>query len=540
MKSKNIILETTFKHLLLSLAIFITILLAILSALLPPYYLAKIIDSLNDQTYQIKAIVIIYFLTLILSNLFISLRDGLLVVYGQKITKALRNTLMQKYYRLDCQTMAKYEPGNIVSSFINDVDSVETLFTSGIISLVADLISLISILIIIFNKAKGLFVMLLIIIPLIYLFTRYIQKNTLKSEIENKVAVSKANAFIPESIHNIFTIHNLNKEKHIEQKYGEYITKGYNALNKTNFYDAIYSPIIKVVYSLIISIVILLASGSNQTLLTLFALSAGDTIMIINYISQIFGPIESIGMEITTIQSAMSGIKRIDEFLSLKEKEISRNEAICNTKQNIVINIENIDFSYTDKKIFDKYSLQISNGQKVTFVGRTGCGKSTLFKLILGLYKPTKGKITIFGVEPYHLDNKQRRKIFGYVEQSFKPIIGSIKDNITLYDETISDDEVIEALKKCNLYNTVNNFEKGIYTDCKEELFSKGQWQLLSIARAIVCDPFILMLDEISANLDSETEKEIFDTFNNIAKNKTVISISHRANANIGTCIKIN
>ncbi len=540
MNTKHIIFKTSLKYFLLSLLIVLTIALAIIFALLPPYYLAKIIDSLNNQTYKISATVIIYLLILILSNLFISIRDSLLVIYGQKLTHALRSKLIDKYYKLDIEIMSEYNPGNIVSRFINDVDSVEILFTSGIISLIADLISLISILIIIFNKTKGLFVILLVVIPLIYLFTRYIQKNTLKSEIENKAAISKANAYIPESIHNIITIHNLNKERHIEDKYDEYIKNAYNALNKTNFYDALYSPVIKVIYALIVSLAVLLTTSNNQNLLLLFGLSASDTIMIINYISQIFDPIESIGMEITTIQSAISGIRRIDDFLILKEREVSRNDKVIDTKQDILIDINNIDFSYHNKDVFTNFSLQIKNGEQVTFVGRTGCGKSTLFKLLLGIYKPNNGTITVFGIDPYHLDNSQRRKIFGHVEQSFNPIIGTIKDNITLYDETIGDGQVIEALKKCNLYNTVSNFDNGIYTICKEELFSKGQWQLLSIARAIVCDPLVLMLDEISANLDSETEKAIFETFSNISKDKTVISISHRANANIGKCIKIN
>lgn len=540
MNIRNIIFKTSIKYILLSLSIIMAIILAITSSLLPPYFLAKIIDSLSNQSYQISAIVITYFITLILSSLFISLRDSLLIIYGQKITHKLRSELINKYYNLETITQSMFQPGNIVSRFINDVDSIESLFTSGIISLIADLISLISILIIIFNKSKGLFLILLIVIPLIYVFTRYIQKNTLKSELENKAAISEVNAFIPQSISNITTIHNLNIEKHIEDKYNQSIIKSYKAQNKTNFYDAIYSPVIKSINATIVSIMIILSTSNNQNLLLLFGLSAGDTVMIINYISQIFSPIESIGMEITTIQSALSGIKRINDFLNLKEKDIQLNQEIKDTSNDIAIEISNVDFGYTDKKIFENYSLQIKNHQQVTFIGRTGCGKSTLFKLILGLYKPTSGSIKVWGFKPYNIKQEQRKKIFGYVEQSFNPCIGTIKDNITLYDENISDTQVMDTLKKCNLFETVNSFEKGIYTECKEELFSKGQWQLLSIARAIINDPPILMLDEISANLDSETEKEIFDTFNNVSKGKTVISISHRANGNIGECIEIN
>ncbi len=539
MKISSIIIKTSLKKWSLCVMVILSVIGYILCSLLPPYILSIIIDSLTNFSSISLHIILFYFFTLLASNLMLSLRDSLFVVYGQKITHALRTELMNKYTHLPTSTIQNEAPGSIVSRFIGDVNTVETLFTDGIISLVADTITLISILVILFQVSRGTFMILLFLLPLLFLFTRHVQKNTLKSEIINRKSQQETNAIIPQTIHNIITIHNLNKQSYFEKEYDSSIEKGYNAITQTNFYDAVYSPIIICTNACVVAIVVALSSTNDPTILSFFSMSAGSAVMIINYISQIFSPIQSIGMEITTIQSAMSGIKRINEFLSLKEKDPSREESILDTSSDPVIQIHNISFSYGENNVLQDYSLSIHKGEHITLLGRTGSGKSTLFKLILGLYEPKQGTVLVYGKEPYHLNHKQRRKIFGYVEQAFHPVTGTIKDQITLYDLSITDEQVLDSLKQCNLYSTVQSFEEGIYTQCKEELFSKGQWQLLSIARAIVTSPTILMLDEITSSLDSESEKEILDTLTSVTKDRTVISISHRSNAIIGKTINL-
>ncbi len=539
MNVTSIMIQTSIRKWYLCLSILASVLGCVLFSLLPPYILSQIVDTLTNQSQISFYIISFYFISLLLNNVMLSIRDSLLLIYGQKITHSLRSGMMLKYSNLDISTITKVAPGSIVSRFMNDVDTVEALFTNGIISLVADAISLISILVIIFQTTKGLFYTLLLIIPFLFLFTRHVQKSMLKSEMDNRAAIQETNAFIPQVIQNILTIHNLNKQTYFEKKYDDSIQKGYLAITKTNFYDALYSPVIQCTNACIIAIVILLSSTNNPSILAFFSMSVGSAVMIIQLVSQIFEPIESIGMEITTIQSALSGVQRINEFLKYKDKNPSRNESIENINQDIVIDIKNISFAYQDEDILHDYSFIIHKGEHITLLGRTGSGKSTLFKLILGLYEPNKGKILVYGHEPYHLDSKQRRKIFGYVEQAFHPVLGSIKDQITLYDSSITEEQVITALKRCHLYETVQTFQDGIHTPCKEELFSKGQWQLLSIARAIVTDPSILMLDEITASLDAESEKEILETLDSVSKDRTVISISHRKSADIGKSIQL-
>ncbi len=539
MNVTSIMIQTSIHKWYLCLSIIASVLGCILFSLLPPYILSQIVDTLTNQSQISFYVILFYFITLLISNVMLSIRDSLLLIYGQKITHALRSCMMRKYSNLSTSTISKIAPGSIVSRFMNDVDTVEALFTNGIISLVADAISLISILVVIFHTTTGLFYTLLFVLPFLFLFTRHVQQSMLKNEIDNRKAIQETNALIPQVIKNITTIHNLNKQTYFEQKYDTTIQKSYLSITKTNFYDALYSPVIQCTYACIIAIVILLSSTNDSNILAFFSMSAGSAVMIIQLVSQIFGPIESIGMEITTIQSALSGVQRINEFLSYEEKKPIKNEIITNTNQDIIIDIHNISFAYQKEEILHNYSLQIHKGEHVTLLGRTGSGKSTLFKLILGLYEPSKGSISVYGHAPYHLEANQRRKIFGYVEQAFHPVRGTIKDQITLYDPSITDEQVILALQRCHLYETIKTFKDTIHTPCKEELFSKGQWQLLSIARAIVTDPSILMLDEITASLDAESEKEILETLDAVSKDRTVISISHRKNADIGRCIQI-
>ena len=538
-KVLSIVTETLIRKWFLTLLIILSVAGSVAFSLIPPLLLGRIVDTLTANAGISFSLLFLYFLSLVLMCVCLSFRDSILVVFGQKITHALRSTMMEHYIHLDTGTLSTMESGSVVSSFISDVDQVELIFTSGIISLFADACQMISILVILFMKTRGLFCLLAVILPFLFLYTRHVQKRMLTSESENRKAVSEANSFIPESIHNILTIHNLNKESYMEEHYDMYINHGYEALNRTNFYDSIYSPVILSINAMTVAVVMLLASTGDAHILAFFGMSAGSAVTIMNYISQIFTPIESIGMEIQTIQSAVAGVIRINDFLSLPERAAYEPVEARYGNSDVAVDIQNLSFGYDEKEILHDFSLKIRKGEHVTLQGRTGAGKSTLFRLILGLYEPGQGTVRVSGIDPYRLSDSQRRRIFGYVEQKFHPVIGNIRDQITLYDLSISDEQVIQALKLTGLDSTVLSFPDGLDTPCRQELFSQGQWQILSITRAIVCNPSILMLDEITADLDAEYEKEIIDTLTRVAVNRTVISISHRHNAAFGRSVQI-
>ena len=514
----------------------------------------------------------------VITGLMEAAREGLLTVFGQKITHALRSGLMEHFTRLTADSLNRQEPGAVVSRFVGDVDTVENLFTSGIVSMFADTCKIISILAVIWFRNKGLAILLLILLPFIFWFTRYVQRNMLEAQLRNRRAVSKASGHVPETLRNIRTIHNLGKEKYMEKKYDEYIGDSYKAMEKTNFYDAIYSPVILILNAVVVAVVMLFSASGNAKALSLFGMSAGTAVAVINYISQIFAPVESLGMEIQTIQSAIAGVRRINEFFALPtlpaieavnadikadfnvdikadiKSDINADINVVLETQTANINnseklkvrkactpyvqFNNVTFGYeADHIIIKDKSFNVDMGEQVTLQGRTGAGKSTIFKLLLGLYRPLKGQILINGIDSSNIPDNMKRRIFGYVEQTFHMVPGTVKDQITLYDEAISMDEVVNAARLAGLHDTIMSFDKGYDTPCTQEIFSQGQWQLLSIARATAANPQLLLLDEITANLDADTEREVLKALKNVSENRTVISISHRVTARTGRVI---
>lgn len=566
----GMILLVMRKHLLLVMGIAGSVCGAILLSLVPPMILARIIDGLTTKRMAGFGWIMAYFGLLALTGLMESAREGLLIIFGQKMTHTLRSGLMEKLIHLKADDLSRQEPGSVVSRFVGDVDTVENLFTSGIVSMFADVCRIVSILVVIWFKNRGLSMILLILLPFLFVFTRYVQKNMLVSQLQNRKAVSRASGHVPETLRNIRTIHCLSKESYMERKYDEYIGDSYRAMERTNFYDAVYSPVVLILNAIVVACVMLLSASGSPRVLTLFGMSAGTAVAVMNYISQIFTPVESLGMEIQTIQSAVAGIRRIDEFFSLEElpereellereelsgkeelpaiEEFSKKEQIPEgnrfpekRKENgeAFVEFRNVTFGYDERKILKQLSFQVKQGERVTLMGRTGAGKSTILKLLLGLYEPQEGEVRIQGIAASNIPDGDKRRIFGYVEQSFHMVPGSVKDQITLFDPVITDQAVKNVASLTGLQDTIEALPDGYDTICTPELFSQGQWQLLSIARAAVASPRLLLLDEITANLDAETEKEVLQALKRVSGERTVISISHRTSAEMGRVIPI-
>ena len=538
----SIILHTIIKRKWLSLGIIISVCGAVITALYPPLVLGKIVDTLTTGSQMPVYLVFVYMAFTVITGLMEATREGLLTVFGQKITHALRSGLMEHFVRLSTDSLNKQEPGAVVSRFVDDVDTVENLFTSGIVSMFADACKIISILAVIWFRNKGLATVLMVLLPFLFWFTRHIQKNMLDAQLKNRRAVSRASGHVPETLHNIRTIHNLGKEKYMEKRYDEYISDSYKAMEKTNFYDAVYSPVILILNAVVVAVVMLFSASGNAKVLTLFGMSAGTAVAVINYISQIFSPVESLGMEIQTIQSAIAGVRRINEFFELpvldNNEELQAEKTFDSKNDTPYVQFNDVTFGYeADHTVIADKTFVVNRGEQVTLSGRTGAGKSTIFKLLLGLYKPQKGSILINDMNSAAIPDNRKRKIFGYVEQSFHMVPGTIKDQITLYDKSISDEAVIKAAKLTGLHDTIMNFENGYDTQCTQEVFSQGQWQLLSIARATAANPELLLLDEITANLDANTERDVLTALKGVSENRTVISISHRVTARTGRVI---
>ena len=518
-------------HRLLTAATLLCVAAAVAASLIPPLLLARIIDRLTAGTAITFTAVLLYFASLASEGLLSSAQEALLVLFGQKMTHALRSEMSQKLTRLPADTLVSQNPGEVAARFSGDVDTVEALFTSGIISMVADACRIISILAIIAVKNTGLSLVLLAVLPLFAVFTRHVQRKTLISQLENRRAVAAVSGQVPETLHNIRTVHTLGLEDYMEHRYDKRIEESYAVVEKTNFYDAVYSPVVLLLNAAVVGIVMLLSASGRAEILTLFGMSVGTSVAVINYISRIFSPIESLGMEIQTIQSAMAGVKRIDAFLAEPERAVPP-ERKSAAQGDIVFS--GVTFGYGNKPVLSGFNMTVKEGEHITLTGRTGAGKSTVFRLLLGLYKPEAGTVTIGGVNVADITDRERRSCIGCVEQHFSRVPGTVLEQITLSDPAVTEEMAKNAARLAGIEGAVLELQNGYDTVCTDEMFSQGEWQLLSIARAAAANPAVLLLDEITANLDAETESRVLAALRRASKGRTVLSISHRIYENLG------
>ena len=397
-------------HRVLTVGTLLCVAASVAASLIPPLLLAKVIDRLTGGIPLTFAAVLLYFGSLALEGLLSSAQQTLLVLFGQKMTHALRSEMSRKLTRLPASTLAAQNPGEVAARFSGDVDTVEALFTSGIISMVADACRILSILAVIAVKNTGLALVLLVVLPLFAVFTRHVQKKMLAAQLENRRAVAAVSGQVPETLHNIRTIRALGLESYMERRYDRRIGESYAAMEKTNFYDAVYSPVVLLLNAAVVGIVMLLSASGKAEILALFGMSVGTSVAVISYISRIFTPIESLGMEIQTIQSAMAGVKRIDGFLDQPERAIPP-EREAAARGDVVLS--HVTFGYGEKPVLQDFSMTVREGEQVTLVGRTGAGKSTVFRLLLGLYPPESGSITIGGVDVSRITDRERRSCIG-------------------------------------------------------------------------------------------------------------------------------
>ena len=522
----GIFLSTVKTHPLLCICTLCTLLLSVALSVLPPLVLEKIINLLAQKEPLSLGAAALYFLAVSASGLTDAARGTLVTAFGQKTTHALRRVMSDKLNRLPAGFFTTNEPGAVSSIFVNDVGAVESLFTSGVLLMAADLLKLSGILYVIFLRSKGLALMLAAFSPLIFWMTRRFQKATLKAQMENRAAVAGINQLIPEALDNIGMIRLYGKEAYMLGRYENAIEQSFRAQEKNNVYDSIYSPIIKSLSALIVGVLMAL-SARDGVWQSFFSMSPGAAAAVIAYVGSFFGPLESIGTEIQSVQSAVSGLKRVNAFLNEREMEKS---SVPSSETPFAVDIENLTFRYReeDAPVLNGLNLKVAPGETVVLSGRTGAGKSTLIKLIVGLYQPSEGVVRVFGRAPDALPEKERRRVFGYVEQRFRPVPGTLADQVSLHDPSLGATQVERALRLVGLWDDVLRLPLGCDTPCREGLLSQGQFELLSIARAVVADPQLLLLDEITADLDANTERKVLSALRAASRGRTVISVSHR------------
>ena len=501
------------------------------ASLVPPLLLGRVVDRLAGGLPLTALAALLYFGALALEGVLSGAQESLLVLSGQKMTHALRSEMSRKLMLLPADTLVSQNPGEIAARFSGDVDAVEALFTSGIIRMAADACRILSIMAVIAVKNAGLALILLLVLPLFAVFTRHVQKRTLAAQLDNRRAVAAVSGQVPETLRNIRTIRLLGLEDYMERRYDRRIGESYAAVERTNFYDAIYSPVVLLLNAAVVGAVMLLSASGKAEILTLFGMSVGTSVTVIGYISRIFAPIESLGTEIQTIQSAMAGVKRIDAFLAQPERAVPEERGSA-ARGDVVLS--HVTFGYGDKHVLSDFSMTVKQGEQVTLVGRTGAGKSTVFKLLLGLYPPESGSVTVGGRDVSEIADGERRACIGCVEQHFSRVPGTVLDQITLGDARITEEMAKNAARLAGIDTAIASLPEGYDTVCTDGLFSQGERQLLAIARAAAADPAVLLLDEITANLDAETEARVLEALRRASEGRTVLSVSHRVQESLG------
>lgn len=527
---KNSVLTVIAQQRLFLIGLGIVILAGTLAALLPPLVLEQIVNQLTLRQAVGVGPALAYFLFLVLAGILESLQTVMITRTGQKITRQVRQDLCAKLDTLPAAYFTREDAGKTVSLFVNDVDALSSLFDNGVLNMAADSLKVIGVLVMIFTRSLGLGFLLIVITPLLFAVTRHFQKRMLQAQKTNRAAIAQVNHLVPETLNCLRMIRSLNKQERMEDRYDQHLQTSYQSLEKANFYDSVYSPIIVFSSSAVVAVMMILATLSGGWR-SLFGMSVGSAVAVTAYVSKIFTPLENIGMEIENIQSAVAGIQRIEAFFRQPQRNLPEATLTLSALPagEPALALNHVTFGYEkEETVLHDCSFCVRQGETVTLAGRTGAGKSTIFKLILGLYSPQQGSVTIFGAPADQISDRQKRRLFGYVEQTLRPASGTVGDQISLFDETITADQIAHAVRLVGLDSVIAQLPQGMATPWDPALFSQGQLQLLAIARAVAADPRILLLDEITANLDSGTEALVMEALRRASANRTVISISHR------------
>lgn len=511
---------------LLTAALVVVIAADILLTLVPPLVLEGIVNGLTAGQEISLAVALLYFGAVAGSSAMDALKSASVTVAGQKVTHGLRSAMARKLDRLPAGYFTSHTGGAVSSLFVNDVDTVRALFDEGIVSMAIDVCKVVGIIAVIFTRSIGLGVLLLVVTPFLFLLTRAFQRRMLAAQLANRQAVANMNAQVPETVRVMRTVRNLGRERFMEERYDTCVRDCFASMERVNLYDSVYSPIVVTCGSLVIAAVMVLASlgGGVQEF---FGMSVGTAAAVVAYVGKVFEPLGAIGMEIESIQQAIAGVRRVKTFLA--EEERTEADKTPQVDAPLAVELAGVDFGYEDgRAVLKDFSLKVAPGEMVTLAGRTGAGKSTIFKLILGDYAPWAGTVHVWGVNAAQLAPQARRRFVGHVDQAFRPVPGTVADQITLGDPSISREEMAQAAQLAGIGAALEILPQGYDTPYAEGLLSQGQTQLLSIARAVAANPKLLLLDEITANLDSGTEQQVMEALRRASQNRAVLSISHR------------
>lgn len=495
--------------------------------LLRPYITKQVID-LGFATNDINVIeyyAVIYGLTIIGSVLCIFVENYFLKSFGQKIIYNIRAIVFQKILHKSHDEFYKLPIGNWVTRITNDVESLRTLYTDVLLNLASSGLMIIGILGFMYAINVPLAIIMTILLPIMGVIIWVFQKFSRKAFRQVRRSVAASNASIKELLNYIVIVKSYSGEKEIEERYNT-VNKGFleaGLFEVTTF--SIFRPLVDGLFFVALIVIF------TTTNLVDSVADAGTVFAFIQYMDRFFQPLKDIADKYNSLQSSLAGAERLVPLLEEKERNM-----VDEVPKELIpvesIEFDHVWFSYENNDVYalQNFTLHIKAGDFTGIVGPSGSGKSTLLSLLMGIYKPTKGSIYINGIDISKYDSSVLRHLMGYVFQQAYLFKGSIKDNLTLFDNSISHDEMVKAAKQVNLDSMIEQLPEGYNTPVGYlgSLLSDGQKQLLAFGRTLIRNIPILLLDEATANIDSHTEKQIQASIENIRGSKTIVSIAHR------------
>ncbi len=516
-----------FKGLVYSAVILIIV--ASILQLAAPYLTKQAIDIYirGDNLDGLYQIVFLYVAVLI-AVFFVQYGQSYLTQYlGQKLMYSLRSHIFSHLQRLSLSFFDKNPVGRLMTRVTSDVESLNQMFTQGVVSIFGDIFLLVGIISVMLSINVELALWTFTIIPALFIVTAIFKRKVRLAFREIRKWLAQINTYLQENITGMNIVQIFNREDKNFEKFKEINQEHTNAHVKTVSYYAIFYPVIELVSAIALAIVLV----RGGLLKVEEATTYGALVAFIQYAQMFFRPISDLSDKFNVLQGAIASAERIFKLLDTPPRITNIEQHIEPVKTNGEIIFENVSFSYDDENwVLKDISFSIPEGSSAAVVGHTGAGKTTLINLIGRQYEIQKGKITIDGEDIRSIDLRHLRRMMSFVLQDVFLFSGSIHYNVALGNPDISREDVIEACKKVNAHYFIEKLPNGYDTILNERgsILSMGQRQLLSFARAIVVDPKILILDEATSNIDSETEILIQEALDYMMKDRTSIIIAHR------------
>jgi ATP-binding cassette subfamily B protein len=511
------------------LGLVVIIVLAMVFEAVPPLILERLVDHnlTNNIALRIWTLAWAYFGALVAQRAVTFGQAYFTAMIGQETLHKLRMSLSRKLRALPISYYDQTPAGDIMSRATSDVEAVNTLFTDGVISMVADTMRLVGVAVAMVVLSPRLSLVSALVVPLVIVITEFFRRNIRASERATRKAVGQINSTYQESLAGIRVIHTFGEEDTFSGVLAHNLRDFLEAVIRASKYNAYFAPSMNTLQGLLTVALILIGATLTGGAT---AVTIGVLVAYLRLVERLFNPLTNLSDELQTIQEAFAGVERINEVLRLAEEE--RPDWLDAPLQAAgVVEVQGLRFGYFEgRPVLKNINLQVPQGERLAIVGRTGAGKTSLLNLLAGVYAPWAGSITVDGVDPRSVRPEDRRRLLGVVSQAVYLMEGTVKQNITLGDPRITDEAVVSAATTVGLHDAILAMPKGYDTVLGPggAKFSHGQEQLLSLARALVCEPAVLLLDEPTSGMDADTESRLFSAIREESRKRTTITISHR------------